>query len=62
MLIEGACDQSGEFNFSDVPAGDYFVIAFIIWDDASGPTPRNTDGGVMKRIHVPPESRVEVEA
>jgi hypothetical protein len=60
MLIKGACDLRGEFSFSNVPAGDYFVIALIIWDDASGPTPRKTGGGVMKRIRVSPESRVEV--
>ena len=57
MLIKGACDLRGEFTFSNVPAVDYFVIAFIIWDDASGPTPRNSGGGVMKRILVSPESR-----
>ena len=60
MLIKGACDQRGEFRFSQVPAGDYFVIAFIIWDDASGTTPSKTGGGVMKRIHVAPGSRVTV--
>ncbi len=42
------------------PAGDYFVIAFIIWDDASGLMPRKTGGGVMTRIHGPPETRVDV--
>jgi hypothetical protein len=60
MLIKGACDLRGDFSFSNVPAGDYFVIALIIWDDVSGPTPRKTGGGVMKRIQVSPESRVEV--
>jgi hypothetical protein len=60
MLIKGACDLRGEFSFSNVPAGDYFVIALIIWDDASSPTPRKTGGGVMKRIRVSPESRVVV--
>jgi hypothetical protein len=60
MLIKGACDLRGEFSFSNVPAGDYFVIALIIWDDASSPTPRKTGGGVMKRIQVSPESRVVV--
>lgn len=60
MLIKGACDQRGTFTFSNVPAGSYFVIAFIIWDDASGATPRKTGGGVMKRIDVAPGSRVEV--
>jgi len=60
LLIKGVCDARGEFNFSSVPAGNYFVIAFIIWDDLSGPTPRKTGGGVMKRIQVLPESRMEV--
>ena len=59
MLIKGACDLRGEFIFSNVPAGDYFVIALIIWDDASSATPRKTGGGVMKRIGVSAESRVE---
>jgi hypothetical protein len=59
MLIKGACDLRGEFSFSNVPAGDFFIIALIIWDDASSPTPRKTGGGVMKRIRVLPESRVE---
>jgi hypothetical protein len=60
MLIKGACNARGEFTFTSVPAGDYFVIAFIIWDNTLGPTPRKTGGGVMKRIQVPPASRVEV--
>jgi hypothetical protein len=60
MVIKGACDSRGEFKFSNVPAGAYFVIAFIIWDDASGATPRKTGGGAMKRIHVSAGSQVEV--
>ncbi|MBC8025001.1 MAG: hypothetical protein H7Y89_03335 [Steroidobacteraceae bacterium] len=60
MLIKGACDLRGEFSFSNVPAGDYFVMAFIIWDDASGPTPRKTGGAVMKRIRVSAGSQIEV--
>jgi hypothetical protein len=60
MVIKGACDSRGAFNFNAVPAGDYFVMAFIIWDDLSAPTPRKAGGGVMKRIRVPPGSRVDV--
>ena len=59
MVIKGACDPSGTFTFSNVPGGSYFVIAFIIWDDPSGDTPRKTGGGVMKRIEVPAGARVE---
>ena len=60
MLLKGACDQRGEFNFSNVPAGDYFVIALIIWDDTSGASPRKTGGGMMKRIQVAPDSQMKV--
>ena len=60
MLIKGACDARGEFRFSNVPAGDYFVMVFIIWEDTSGATPRKTGGAAMKRIHVTAESQVEV--
>ena len=60
MLIKGACDQRGIFSFSNVPAGSYFVIAFIIWEEKSGATPRKTGGGVMKRIEVAPDARVNV--
>jgi hypothetical protein len=52
MLLKGACDASGEFRFERVPAGDYFVMAFIIWDDTAGAMPRKAGGAAMKRIHV----------
>lgn len=60
MLIKGACDPSGKFSFSNVPAGSYFVIAFIIWEETSGAMPRKTGGGVMKRIQVAPHSQMNV--
>jgi hypothetical protein len=58
-LIKGACDEHGEFRFSNVPAGDYFVMAFIIWEDTSGATPRKIGGAAMKRVHVAANSQVE---
>ncbi|MDF3022320.1 MAG: hypothetical protein K0Q92_3623 [Steroidobacteraceae bacterium] len=58
-LIKGACDERGAFRFSNVPAGDYFVMVFIIWEDTSGATPRKTGGAAMKRIHVSAHSQVE---
>jgi hypothetical protein len=62
MLIKGACDERGEFRFSNVPAGDYFVMAFIIWEVASGAKPRKIGGAAMKRIHVAADSQVEAHA
>lgn len=60
MLLKGVCDAQGEFRFGEVPAGDYFVMAFIIWDDTSGATPRKTGGAAMKRIRVAPGSQQAV--
>lgn len=40
MLLKGACDERGDFTFTKVPAGDYYVMAFI------------TGGAAMKRISV----------
>jgi len=58
-LLKGACDARGQFRFSNVPEGDYFVMAFIIWEDASGATPRKQGGAAMKRIHVVASSAIE---
>jgi hypothetical protein len=52
MLLKSACDAKGQFRFEKVPAGEYFIMAFIIWDDASSGAPRKTGGAVMKRIRV----------
>ena len=60
LLIKSVCDAQGHFRFTEVPAGDYFIIAFIIWDDESGGDPRKTGGGVMKRIQVIPDNKLEV--
>lgn len=44
MLLKGVCDAKGKFRFEKVPAGEYFIMGFIIWD--------KTGGAVMKRIRV----------
>jgi hypothetical protein len=59
MLLKGTCDARGRFEFTRVPAGDYFVMAFIIWD-IPGATPRKTGGAAMKRIRVEPRSSIDV--
>jgi hypothetical protein len=52
LLIKGVCDATGEFRFETVAAGEYFVIAFIIWDAKAGDAATKTGGAVMKRIRV----------
>jgi len=60
LLLKSVCNTEGEFRFERVPAGDYFVMAFIIWDDTTGATPRKTGGAAMKRIHVAEGSTQDV--
>ena len=61
MLLKGGCNHRGEFRFEKVPAGEYYVMAFIIWEENVGGVTRKTGGGVMKRIHVTPGSQLSVK-
>ena len=36
------CNQKGEFQFNNLPKGDYYVIAFMLWD--------KTGGGIMQHV------------
>lgn len=36
------CNEKGEFEFNNLPLGDYYVIAFMLWD--------KTGGGIMQRV------------
>lgn len=42
------CDEQDQFRFNDVAAGDYFVIAFIIWKEGDA----LQGGGVMHQLSV----------
>jgi hypothetical protein len=47
LVRKTVCDEKNSFTFNDLPAGDYYVIAFIIWKDGKG----QEDGGVvMKKL------------
>jgi hypothetical protein len=35
-------NEKGEFEFNNLPLGDYYVIAFMLWD--------KTGGGIMRRV------------
>jgi len=36
------CNEKGEFEFNNLPLGDYYIIAFMLWD--------KTGGGIMHRV------------
>ncbi|WP_075342138.1 hypothetical protein [Tenacibaculum agarivorans] len=38
------CNSEGEFEYKDLPAGTYYVIAFMLWDE--------TGGGIMRRVEL----------
>lgn len=47
LVRKTVCDEKNAFTFNNLPAGDYYVIAFIIWKDKKG----QDDGGVvMKKL------------
>jgi len=57
MLLKGACDATGVFRFTQVPAGDYYVMAFLIWEQGGA----KAGGAAMKRIHVDAGATIETE-
>lgn len=52
MLLKSTCDAHGTFRFSKVPAGDYYLMVFIIWDAGVGNATSKAGGAAMRRIHV----------
>lgn len=40
--IKTMCNKNGEFEFNNLPPGDYYIIAFMLWE--------KTGGGIMKHI------------
>jgi hypothetical protein len=61
LLIKGACDAEGVFHFEKVPAGDYFVMAFLIWEEKAGDSVRKTGGARMQRLRVGANDRAVIE-
>ena len=57
LVLKSSCNEKGEFTFNDVHSGDYYVIAFIIWDTNKNGATSKTGGAVMKRIKVKATSK-----
>lgn len=60
LLLKSQCDEQGVFAFNKVPAGEYYVMVFIIWHDTVGGAKRPQGGAVMKRIRVGARAQVRV--
>jgi hypothetical protein len=61
MVLHSQCDAQNAFLFRNVGAGEYYVIAFIIWDINQGGVVSKAGGGVMRRIKVEPGASVTVD-
>lgn len=45
------CNEKGDFEFTNLPKGEYYVIAFMIWDQKTGDDIlKKTGGGIMQRV------------
>lgn len=40
--IKTMCNDKGEFEFNNLPSGNYYIIAFMLWD--------STGGGIMQHV------------
>jgi len=60
MLLSSRCDPRDRFEFKNVPAGDFYVMAFIIWKQGAGPPAKKAGGAVMTRIKVAANSENQV--
>ena len=52
MEIIGKCDEEGIFRFDNIKAGEFFIMAFIIWDEEQQGEKVKQGGGVMHYIHL----------
>ncbi len=47
------CNEDGTFEFKNLPEGEYYIIAFMLWDE--------TGGGIMKRVKLSSNETKNVE-
>lgn len=50
------CDAQGNFEFSNVPSGRFFVATYVVWEVANVPQ----GGAVMKPVELQPGQRMSV--
>ena len=45
-------DAGGNFDFTDLPAGEYYVLSSVFWEYVSGPSALKTGGRVGLKVKV----------
>ncbi len=59
LVRKSKCDEKNQFSFKGLPAGEYYVIFFIIWKDETG---KDDGGAVMRRVSLKAGDNVVVSA
>lgn len=60
LVRSTTCDASGNFEFEDLPAGTYYVVAQVYWS-IPGPYASQIEGGfVMQRVDVAADKATKV--
>lgn len=52
LLKEATCDSQGNFTFTDLPDGEYFVIAQVIWGVPMRYHTEAQGGTIMQRVEL----------
>jgi hypothetical protein len=60
LIISTTCNSKNQFEFNNIPHGDFYILAFIIWDEEKDGLVKKLGGAVMKKIHVTANSKIKV--
>lgn len=61
ITIKTICDADGRFEFKDLPKGEYYAIAFMIWDEEVEGVLKKSGGGIMRRVSLADGASEEIE-
>ncbi|MBU2223140.1 MAG: hypothetical protein KKB00_03815 [Gammaproteobacteria bacterium] len=60
LVISTTCNAKNQFEFNNIPQGDFYILAFIIWDEEKDGVAKKLGGAVMTKIHVKENSKMKV--
>lgn len=59
--LQTLCDSEGQFEFNQLPEGEYYIIAFMIWDEKVNEQKVLNGGGIMRRVSLSEGQMMRVE-
>ena len=60
LVISTKCNSNSQFEFNNIPQGDFYILAFIIWSEEKDGVEKKFGGAIMKKLHVEANSKVKV--